>query len=145
MPNKRHGIVPNEAGLLSFLKVAVELQKQSLLGEMGVSVRIAGEVSEGKIQDQPAVIIESILSRRSVDFVTSAGAGGQAEMMESDPGSEHDIDLVSEAELRQRRPDLVALIESNSQLWNQGDLTRMKTLEQQVKQANTSLETAEGR
>jgi hypothetical protein len=117
-----------------------ELNKQGLLGEMGVSVRISAEVSEGQMDGQAAVIIESLLHGRSVDFVTTGAAGGQVEMMEGDQGSENDIDLVSEAELRQRRPDLVELIESSK-----GDFNRMKTLEVQLKEANEAKTLAEGK
>jgi hypothetical protein len=136
------GTIKGEAAVIDPpLKAKLEeLQKQGLLSDMGVSVRISAEVSEGQIDNQSAVIIESLLHGRSVDFVTTGAAGGQLEMMEGDQGAENDIDLVTEAELRQRRPDLVELIESNK-----GDFTRMKTLELQLKEAIEAKVTAEAR
>jgi hypothetical protein len=93
-----------------------ELANQGLLGEMGVSIRAIGESAPGEVSGVKTNIVESLMRARSVDFVTYAGAGGQVEAIESDRrrhDEEIDLDLVSEAELRTRRPDLVQLIESN--------------------------------
>ncbi len=110
------------------------LSKNGLLKEMKTSVRIAAGVTEGEAEGKEAAVIESILSNKSVDFVTYAGAGGQVEAMESQ-AVEGDVDLVSEAVLRDRRPDLVELIESRARKEN----TDVKTLEQQLKEANDKL------
>jgi len=57
--------------------------------------------------------VESLIAARSVDFVTYAGAGGQIEAMESATrDNEIDVDLVTEAALRKRRPDLIRLVEN---------------------------------
>lgn len=110
-----------------------ELNKQGMLRDMGVSIRAIGEASKGKIDGVDTNCVESLLRARSVDFVTYAGAGGQVETMESEQSKENDLDLVSEAEFRTRRPDLVELIEATSK----GELANMKTLEQQLQEANT--------
>jgi len=90
-----------------------ELNKQGMLSDMGVSIRALGETVPGEIAGKKTAIVESLLRSRSVDFVTHAGAGGQVEVMESDrDADDSDLDLVSETELRTRRPDLVQLIES---------------------------------
>ena len=79
--------------------------------------------------------VETLLRARSVDFVTYAGAGGQVEAMESDQNRENDVDLVSGAELRARRPDLIELIESSARK----ETTNVKTLEQQLAETQAQL------
>lgn len=109
------------------------LNESGLLNEMKVSVRIAGTVSEAAIDGQEACRIDEILGSRSVDFVTFAGAGGQVEAMEADSGSENDVDIVTEAQFRSRRPDLVELIESKQ------EKQTMKSVEQQLQEAQTKI------
>jgi len=111
------------------------LKDTNLLNEMGVSVRIAGAWSPAEIDGQEAARIDEIVSARSVDFVTFAGAGGMVEAMESDRADEFDVDLIDEAGFRKRRPDIVELIESNSLGVNE----KMKTLETQLQEAHTEL------
>lgn len=113
------------------------LKSAGLLSEMGVSIRCAAECSEGKVEGRDAMVIESLLSARSVDFVTYAGAGGRVETLESDESEDH-LDLISETRLREKRPDLVELIESKFQ---SEDIVN-KTLEQQLQEANTQLAAA---
>jgi hypothetical protein len=88
------------------------LSQAGLLKEMGISIRAAAEVSTATIEGKEAMCIESLISSRSVDFVTAASAGGRVEMMES-TNDEYDLDVVDEARLRTRRPDLVELVESS--------------------------------
>ena len=59
------------------------LKAAGLLNQMGVSIRCSGEATDGEMGGQHVKIIESLLSCRSVDFVTFAGAGGRVETMES--------------------------------------------------------------
>jgi hypothetical protein len=115
-----------------------EMAKQGLLHEMGVSIRAIGEASEQEREGVTTNVVESLIAARSVDFVTYAGAGGQIEAMESAKhDSETDVDLVTEAVLRQRRPDIVSLIEKHAH--NQE--TTVKSLETQLQEANTQLAT----
>jgi len=123
-----------------------ELNKQGMLSDMGVSIRALGESAPGEVAGKKTNIVESLLRSRSVDFVTHAGAGGQVEMLESDRFddlTDSDLDLVSEAELRRRRPDLVQLIESHAkeQQMTEKEIQDMKRenaeLKAQVQEATT--------
>lgn len=87
------------------------MHQNGLLNQMGVSIRAIGEA---KKNDQGHLVVESLLKARSVDFVTYAGAGGQVDMMESEADT-NDIDLMTEAQLRTRRPDLIELVESRKE------------------------------
>jgi len=55
-------------------------------------------------------VIEKLVACRSVDFVTEPGAGGVVTLYESDRN--HDIDLIELATLKEKRPDLVKIIEA---------------------------------
>jgi hypothetical protein len=110
------------------------LKEQGLLHEMGVSIRAIGEASEQEREGVSTNVVEALIAARSVDFVTYAGAGGQIEAMESEKfDNELDVDLVTEAVLRKRRPDLIQLVETHAQE------TAVKSLEQQLKESQTEL------
>lgn len=108
------------------------LNGQGLLKEMAVSMRTACRWSPQEIEGQESARVDELIAVRSVDFVTTAGAGGRVEAMESQ-ADEFDIDVIGEAELRERRPDLIELIESSAQGAN------VKSLETQLQEANTQL------
>lgn len=91
------------------------MHENKMLPNMGVSIRAVGEANKAKMSGKDVVVVESLLSARSVDFVTFAGAGGQVEAIESDASLANDIDLMTEAQLRERRPDLVELVESRKE------------------------------
>ncbi len=86
-----------------------------ILHEMGVSIRAIGSGVRGKINGKATTIIESLNKALSVDFVTFAGAGGMVEAFESDAMMETDIELIDEHTLREKRPDLVDLIETGNE------------------------------
>lgn len=112
------------------------LNKAGLLHEMGVSIRAIGEASEQEREGATTNVVESLIAARSVDFVTYAGAGGQIEAMESaQQDNELDVDLVTEAGLRRRRPDLIQLVEKHFK-----EIT-MKSVEQQLSESQTQLAT----
>lgn len=112
------------------------LNKQGLLHEMGVSIRAIGEASEQEREGVTTNVVKSLIAARSVDFVTYAGAGGQIEAMESATrDNEIDVDLVTEAALRKRRPDLIRLVEKHAQE------TTMKSVETQLQEAQTQIGT----
>jgi hypothetical protein len=112
------------------------LNKAGLLHEMGVSIRAIGEASEQEREGVTTNVVESLIAARSVDFVTYAGAGGQVEAMESaQSDNDVDVDLVSEAGLRKRRPDLVALVEKHAQE------RTMKSVETQLQEAQAQIGT----
>ncbi len=85
-----------------------ELSEKNLLGEMGISINAIGQEEEGEIDGKKTAIVEKIVAVRSVDFVTEPGAGGIVTMYET--ADEHDVDLMSIDQLRERRPDLADAI-----------------------------------
>jgi len=87
-----------------------QLRDQNMLQEMGVSINAIGSAIKGAIEGIKTNIIERIIRVRSVDFVTEAGAGGTVTMYEVD--RENDVDLVNIEALKERRPDLVKIIET---------------------------------
>jgi hypothetical protein len=114
------------------------LAEANLLNEMGTSIRAIGEASEAEVDGEQCVMVERFIKARSVDFVTYAGAGGQVETLESDRNDDEDLELVTEAALRKRRPDLVSIIESSALKESEA----MKTVEQQLQEATTALTSA---
>jgi hypothetical protein len=107
------------------------LAEKNLLGEMGISIRAVGSGKQQLVEGVDTNYVESLIAARSVDFVTYAGACGRVELMEAD-SNDADVDLIDEAQLRVRRPDLIQLIESA-----QGD--KMKTVEQQLAEAQDTI------
>lgn len=83
------------------------LKASDMLGEMGVSIRALGEATRGKVRS-----VQRLLKCRSVDFVTFPGAGGVVECYESASEHPQDVDLIDESVFRERRPDLVEIIEA---------------------------------
>lgn len=132
------GTLRAEAAIIDpkFKAKLAELGKQGMLSDMGISIRAVAEASKGKIDGTDTTVIESLVRGRSVDFVTYAGAGGQVEAMESSVNNENDVDLVTETQLRERRPDLVELIESTAQ---RSKNMAEKTAEVQLQEANAQL------
>jgi hypothetical protein len=109
------GTVMAEADVIDppFKAKLERLAEVKKLGEMGVSIRAIGESYNGEIEGHQTAIVESFIAARSVDFVTYPGAGGRVEAIEADDvASRSDIELVTETQLRSRRPDLVLLVES---------------------------------
>jgi len=96
-----------------FKKKLENLAQHNKLGEMGVSIRAAGEASDATIEGHRTQLVERLILGRSVDFVTYPSAGGGVEVLESTRASDElDLDVVSLAQLREHRPDLIELIES---------------------------------
>ena len=87
------------------------LGEKGLLTEMGVSIVAVGKASKGTIDGKETLVIERLTEARSVDFVTEPGAGGVVTFYESDRS--HDVGLIELAGLKERRPDLVKLIEAD--------------------------------
>jgi len=87
------------------------LRDKQLLSEMGISINAIGHASKATIDGKETLVIEELTGARSVDFVTEPGAGGIVTFYESDRS--RDIDLVELSGLKEKRPDLVKLIEAN--------------------------------
>lgn len=111
-----------------------ELKAAKLLPEMGISIRAVGEASEAEVDGKKTTLVERFVAARSVDFVTFPGAGGMIEALES-ANDENDIELLDEARLRAKRPDLVSLIESRKDEEFAMEKTK-EQLEQELKEAN---------
>ena len=80
------------------------LAKHGKLGEMGISIRAAGETSETEVEGHPTQCVEKLVAARSVDFVTYAAAGGGVDMLESDdaPGGGEEDNEVNFTRRRKR-------------------------------------------
>ncbi|MCK9496112.1 MAG: hypothetical protein M0R75_11545 [Dehalococcoidia bacterium] len=89
------------------------LAAEGLLGTLGVSIRAVGAGEQAVVEGVNTFRVDEFVSGISVDFVTEPGAGGQALLLESateEPG----IDALTLPQLRERRPDLVAALLSQS-------------------------------
>jgi len=87
------------------------LRDKKLLSEMGISINAVGKASKATIDGKETLVVEELTGARSVDFVTEPGAGGTVTFYESDRS--RDVDLVELSALKERRPDLVKLIEAD--------------------------------
>lgn len=108
------------------------LRDQKLLSEMGISIRAAGAGTKGKIDGKETNIVERITRVRSVDFVTEAGAGGGVLLYETE--KEFDIDIVTIEALKERRPDLVKVIENDIREKTLKEVKRMAELDDKIKE-----------
>ncbi len=109
-----------------------ELSDKGLLEEMGISINAIGQGEEGEIEGVKTAIIEKIIAVRSVDFVTEPGAGGVVTMYET--AGEHDVDLMSVDQLRERRPDLVDAIANEAKNLALQEARKMSDSEDRVKE-----------
>jgi hypothetical protein len=93
------------------------LAKHGKLGEMGVSIRAAGEARETEVEGHETQYVEKLIAARSVDFVTYAAAGGGVDMLESDdaPGNEkeHEVNLMKRKRRFQR---MMGLTEAEAEI-----------------------------
>ncbi len=108
---------------------------EELAPHIGVSIRASGRAKPGEIDGRRVPVIEELVSARSVDFVTTPGAGGQVltlfEAARSraqatlTPGGEDDVDKLQEAEaareaaetkLAEAQAENATLKETNDQL-----------------------------
>ena len=87
-----------------------QLRDKQMLSEMGISINAIGSASKSTIDGVETLVIEKLERANSVDFVTEPGAGGIVTLYESD--RLRNVDLVELSILKERRPDLVKLIES---------------------------------
>lgn len=128
------------------------LRDTNLLEQMGVSIVALAQLVKGQVEGENTAIVESIIQGRSVDFVTYPGAGGQVLAYES-LSREHDVGLVSVAELREARPDLLEDIEGaiKTQILSEAtkDMDELKeardTIEERDKAIKESQEVLEGK
>lgn len=122
------GTIRGEAAIIDEqLKLKLKnLREHKQLPTMGISIRAIGEGHETEIEGQRTLLVERLLKGRSVDFVTYAGAGGQVEAIESQETDEGDVDLLTLTQLRERRPDLVELVESGREGINMNEVEQLR-------------------
>lgn len=108
------------------------LRDQKLLGEMGISIRAAGVGTKGKIDGKETNVVERITRVRSVDFVTEAGAGGGVLLYETE--KEFDIDVVTIEALKERRPDLVKYIETETKNLTLKEVKKVAEQDEKIKE-----------
>jgi len=114
------------------------LRDKEMLTEMGISINAVGSASKSTIEGKETLVIEKLVACRSVDFVTEPGAGGVVTLYESE---RNDIDLVEIKTLKERRPDLVKIIETNVRAEITKEVKNKVELEEQVKAKDEEIET----
>lgn len=110
---------------------------EELAPHIGVSIRASGRAVQGEVDGRRGPVIESIVDRRSVDFVTEPGAGGQIVQMfeaarrpapagavcgenrllsEGENGHEEGQDMEMQEQLKEAQARLTALEGQNARL-----------------------------
>ena len=115
------------------------LRDKGMLADIGVSINAIGTASKGTIEGVKTNVIERIVRSRSVDFVTEAGAGGGVRLYEAE--SALDVDLVNLDTLKERRADLVKLIESEVETKYKVEVKKHMEQDEKVKELETSVTT----
>ncbi|MFZ5856775.1 MAG: hypothetical protein ACOYZ6_08090 [Chloroflexota bacterium] len=113
---------PAGAGLYADAKVFEAYQKsvEDLAPHIGVSIRASGRAQQGSAEGREGPIITELIARKSVDFVTAPGAGGQIiSMFEAarsnlavQKATSGDVDSYPMKEARMDEKDLQKLQES---------------------------------
>ncbi len=115
------------------------LRDKGLLADMGISINAIGTATKSKVNGADTNVIEKIVRARSVDFVTEAGAGGGIELYEAN--REDDIDLVSLESLKERRPDLIKLVETAVKAAQIQEVKHMAEVEALAAEKTATIET----
>ena len=135
------GVVTGVAEIVEpwLMQKLAALRDKKMLSEMGISINAIGSASKGTIDGKETLVIEKLVAARSVDFVTEPGAGGIVTMYESDRG--HDVDLIELATLRERRPDLIKLVETGIREGITREVKKAMENEELIKEKDTQIET----
>ena len=136
-----NGLVTGIAEIVEpwLMQKLASLREKKMLSEMGISINAVGSASKSTIDGKETLVIEKLVACRSVDFVTEPGAGGIVTFYESDRG--HDIDLIELPNLKERRPDLVKLIETNIREEIKQEVKHKMELEQKVTELESQITT----
>ena len=134
------GIVTGVAEIVEpwLMEKLANLRDKDMLSEMGVSINAIGSASKGKIDGKETMVIEKLVAARSVDFVTEPGAGGIVTMYEADRNT--DVDLIEITALRERRPDLVKVIEEAVKKELTLEVEKMSEQDDKIKELETENE-----
>jgi len=129
-----------------FKETLANLKASGSLTEMGTSIVAAGQGYKTEVEGHKTDFIERLVHGRSVDFVTYPGAGGMVECYESaQPEDEYDVDVVTEEGLRERRPDLIELIEAAVKEKLGKEVAGMTEIEKELKELKESNQTLTAR
>jgi len=136
-----NGVVTGVAEVIEpwLMQKLASLREKQMLSEMGVSINAVGSASKGKIDGKDTLVIEKLVGCRSVDFVTEPGAGGIVTFYESDRS--RDVDLIELSGLKEKRPDLVSLIEADIKAQITKEVKHKVELEDKVKELEGQVET----
>ena len=115
------------------------LREKDMLSEMGISINAVGSASKSTIDGKETLVIEKLVACRSVDFVTEPGAGGVVTLYESD--RKQDIDLVELSTLKEKRPDLVKLIEADVRAEITKEVKKAMESEEKITELEGQIET----
>ena len=135
------GVVTGIAEIIEpwFMQKLAALREKGMLSEMGVSINAIGHASKSTIEGKETLVIEELTACRSVDFVTEPGAGGEVMLYESDRN--RDIDLVGLATLKEKRPDLIKVIEANIRAEITKEVKKAMDNEERIKELEGNIET----
>ncbi|MCK5236315.1 MAG: ChaB family protein [Deltaproteobacteria bacterium] len=138
----------DDAGVVTGVAVIVEawlkaklssLRDQKMLSEMGISINAVGSATKATIDGKETLVIEKLVAAKSVDFVTEPGAGGIVTFYESDRGQ--DIDLVDLGIFKEKRPDLVKIIEANVRTQITKEVKKAMENEEKITELEGQIET----
>lgn len=126
-----NGTVTGVADIIEdwLMRKLANMRDKQMLSEMGISINALGHGSKATIEGVETLVIEQLTGARSVDFVTEPGANGIVTLYESD--REQDVDLIDISTLREKRPDLVKVLESDGRAGIQQEVK--KTMEDKEK------------
>ncbi len=126
-----------------FQEMISTLHKAGNLGQLGTSISCLGKGSKQTIDGTDTISVEGLERGTfgSVDFVTEAGAGGQAGLRESAHDSFLDVELVDLATLREARPDLIKTIETAATQQAHQEVKEAMELTKELEDTRAELET----
>ncbi len=136
-----NSVVHGKADIIDpwFREKLAALNEKGMVNQMGVSINAVGTVTSAKIDGIKTKMVERIIRARSVDFVTEAGAGGMVELYESN--KENDVDFVDVGQLRERRPDIVEILESEIRTQLTQEVKAKMEAEERIKELESQVET----
>jgi hypothetical protein len=122
-----------------FQELLQGLSEAGSLDRMRVSILATGQGHLGA--DKRMWYVEGFGRCRSVDFVTTDGAGGHVELQESMIGEDYDVDIIDLAGLEGRRPDLLDQFREREQKNYVQEARIMEQTVEEMKEAIAALET----
>ena len=119
---------------------------EELAPHIGISHRVLGKAVKGEAESKKGPIIEKMVAAKSVDFVTTPGAGGEiVQLFEAARDKAHDdIDWssITMEGLEANRPDLAEAIKTSEEAkrMSKEELTELKEAKGELEEAKTKLE-----